>query len=70
MTYEEEMTDKMSKEEKKIFGDWETKCKAEGDARCLQEYQKIQADTKRKKMAVACLKYKLKEAQKAVDDAE
>jgi hypothetical protein len=51
--YNEEMTEKMTKEEKKLYGDYESKCRAERDADVIMEYGEITGE--RKEMAMACL---------------
>ena len=58
--YNEEMTDKMTKKEKELYGDYESKCRAEDDSRTIMEYSEIKKDKKRHEMAMACIEEKIK----------
>lgn len=65
--YDEEMTEKMSPEDKKRYGDYRTKCKAECDARTLIEYGEVKADKERMKRAQMALDDKMKALKLAKD---
>jgi hypothetical protein len=58
--YNEEQTEKMTKSEKGVYGDYNGKCQAECDARTMIEYGKIQQDEKRKKAALYSIDEQLK----------
>jgi hypothetical protein len=55
--WNDEQTEKMSDEDKKVYGDYEGKMRAESDVRTLTDAQEIKRDKKRMKMAVHCAKY-------------
>lgn len=63
--YAKEMTDKMSKKEKEVYGDYDGKMQAESDANTLMEYGKIQRDEKRRNAALHCIDQKLKDLKAA-----
>lgn len=58
--YNDEMTEKMTKDEKKLYGDYESKCRAESDSHTIMEYGTIKKDKKRHEMAMACIEEKIK----------
>ena len=54
--YYESMTEKMSAEDKKAYGDYQTKECAERDLRTLVDAEEIKADKKRMQMVKHCAK--------------
>lgn len=70
MDYYEEMDSKMSKEDKKAYGDSKAKERAESDVRTLMEAQEIKMDEKRHKMAMHCAKSKAKAMQNVTKGEE
>lgn len=65
--YNYEETEKMSKEDKKAYGDYEGKMKAEGDVHTLMQAQEIKADPERNQRAMHCAKMKRKELNKVAE---
>lgn len=66
--YNERMTEQMSAEDKKYYGDYETQMRAERDAELMIEYMELKNDKKRMKMAMHCAQQKMK-ALKEVTNA-
>lgn len=66
--WNKEMTDKMSKEEKKVYGDYRTKERAECDVRTLMEGAEIKADSERMKMAMHCARVKRDEMKSIIKE--
>jgi len=64
MEYNEEMTDKMSDKDKKAYGDYETKGRAEDDVHTLMRAKEIESDKERHAMAIHCAKMKREEINK------
>lgn len=54
MYYNEGQTEKMSDEDRKAYGDYDAKMRAESDVRTLTEAREIKKDKKRMKMAIHC----------------
>lgn len=57
--YYERETEKMSDEDKKIYGDYEGKMKAERDADMMMDYMEMKNDKDRMKKAMHCAKKKM-----------
>lgn len=66
--YNEEMTEKMSKEDKKVYGDYDAKCRAESDVHTLIEAKEIRDDADRYKKAMYCAKSKAKHMNSIVKE--
>ncbi len=64
--YYKDETKKMSKQEKKMFGDYQGKMAAEEDLRILTEAHKIRSNDKRKRLAVACANFQKMAAEEAM----
>ena len=62
--YNEEMTEKMSDGDKKAYGDYEKKMKAEEDVHTLMQAKEIEGDKQRHAMAIHCAKMKREEMSK------
>lgn len=66
--WNEEQTEKMSDEDKKVYGDYESKMNAESDAETMIRYAGIKKDSKRRKMAVHCAQQKIKALKEVAND--
>ena len=64
MEYNEEMTEKMSKEDAKAYGDYETQGRAEDDVHTLMRAKEIEGDKERHAMAIHCAKMKREKMNK------
>jgi hypothetical protein len=60
-------TDKMSKEDKKMYGDYDMKMRAEHDVSVMAEAGEIKKDVKRMAMMGHCAKMQVEYIKKAVD---
>lgn len=63
-SYIQEMTDKMSDEDKEYYGDYDGKMQAENDADTMMRYADIKADKDRMKKALHCANKKIEELKR------